>query len=835
MDICRKLISVEPFEGGYTAHLDHADLRIFFMTDRIVRLCVTFPGDKVDDASYVLMTTAWPDRLDPLFEGERQRIAPQQAVMSETEKEVVLKTDALTLVIDRAPLSLRLYNQDGEELYSALPGNPFLRDANNRIVHYSRMEEDDCFYGFGEKDGPLDKNKEFIRERATDSWSYDPEKCDTLYKHIPFYIRLRRSTGHAIGLFYNNYYESVFNLGREKSNYWPRYSYWQADGGPIDLFLMAGPTIAEIVDDYTMLTGRPALLPKRALGYQGSSMYYSELEHDSDKALLEFIDNVRAKGFPIDGFHLSSGYTSQGNLRCIFMWNHDRFPDPEGFFAAMNERGAQNVPNVKPGVLTAHPLFDEFEARGVFVRDSQNPEKPAIDAWWGGPGAFWDYTKPEARKAWKEYLTKAVIAVGTNSIWDDNCEYDSLLDHEALVDYDGEGGTIGALKPVMCTIMSRLACEAVREFSGARPYVVCRSGSSGIQKYAQNWVGDNLTCWRTLRHNLPTILGMGLSGQPNEGADIGGFAGPAPEEELFVRWVQHGIFQPRFSIHSSNSDNTVTEPWMYSGSTEKIRNAILLRYRMLPHLYSLEYQAHQTGAPIMRPLVYEFQNDPAVYEIDDLFLLGRDLLVANVLEKGAQTRRVYLPAGAVWYDLENHYACYEGGQTIEIPVTIDSIPRFIREGGIVPEAANQLYSMEKDRVTGLKLLTAPSNDPDAVTEYVHYDDDGISNDFEQGVYRRTKIRMCGGETVTLDFESEGSYDDAIETVEVTMIRREKSPLFVQLGDTALPRFLDRAKFEEAGCGWYYSETCRSAIIRYPNPKENTRLTVSFKEFDLLGM
>ena len=143
--------------------------------------------------------------------------------------------------------------------------------------------------------------------------------------------------------------------------------------------------------------------------------------------------------------------------------------------------------------------------------------------------------------------------------------------------------------------------------------------------------------------------------------------------------------------------------------------------------------------------------------------------------------------------------------------------------------------MEKDRVIGLKLLTAPSNDPDAVTEYVHYDDDGISNDFEQGVYRRTKIRMCGGETVTLDFESEGSYDDAIETVEVTMIRREKSPLFVQLGDTALPRFLDRAKFEEAQCGWYYSETCRSAIIRYPNPKENTRLTVSFKEFDLLGM
>ncbi|MBQ1291623.1 MAG: DUF5110 domain-containing protein, partial [Lachnospiraceae bacterium] len=116
-----------------------------------------------------------------------------------------------------------------------------------------------------------------------------------------------------------------------------------------------------------------------------------------------------------------------------------------------------------------------------------------------------------------------------------------------------------------------------------------------------------------------------------------------------------------------------------------------------------------------------------------------------------------------------------------------------------------------------------------------YNDDGISNAFEEGAYRRTRIRMSGGETVHLDFESEGSYDDTVETVEVTMIRKEKSPLFVKLGDETLPRFLDRAKFEAAACGWYYSETGRAAVIRYPNPKKDIRLTVSFREFDLLGM
>jgi alpha-glucosidase len=348
-------------------------------------------------------------------------------------------------------------------------------------------------------------------------------------------------------------------MGREKSNYWARYSYWRADGGDIDLFLLGGNTLAKVVDNYTLITGRPALLPKRGLGYQGSSMYYPELEKDSDDAVLGFVDTIKEEGFPIDGFHLSSGYTSQNGKRCVFMWNTERFKDPRAYFAAMNEKCAENVPNVKPGILLCHPWFDKFVEQDVFVKDSKNPEKYAVGSWWGGPGAFWDYTKPEARRLWKDYLIENVIDYGVNSVWDDNCEYDSLLDKDVICDFDGKGGTIGQLKPIMCTIMCKLGNEAVVEHNpDARPYVVCRSGSSGIQQYAQTWCGDNYTSWKALKYNIPTITGMGLSGQPNEGADIGGFAGPAPGEELFVRWVQNGIFQPRFSIHSASKAKAFT-------------------------------------------------------------------------------------------------------------------------------------------------------------------------------------------------------------------------------------------------------------------------------------
>ena len=830
MYLCKEIQSMERLDGAFLFHTNCADIKVCFVTDEIVRVRVAFDRQLAEE-SYVLSTTAWEDRLDGLFAAERTRVQPVTPEVTVTDEAVTFQTAAVRLVAERSPLCFKLYDKDGTLLHSDLAGTPYILDSNRRVTHYSAMDEEDCFYGFGEKTGVLNKNKKFLRQRATDAMGYDAEKMDTLYKHIPFYIRLSRASRKAVGVFYNNFYESVFNMGCEKSNYWPRYSYWQADGGDIDLFLIAGGTIRRVVDNYTLLTGRPALLPKRALGYQGSSMYYPELEKDSDAAVLDFIDTIKEEGFPIDGFHLSSGYASQNGKRCFFTWNHDRFKDPRAYFAAMNEKGAQNVPNVKPGILLCHPRFDEFNARNVFVKDSEQ-DTYAVGKWWGGDGAFWDYTSPEGRQAWKDFLTEALIDVGTDSIWDDNCEYDSLQDKDARCCFDGKGGTIAQLKPIMSTLMCKTSAEAVVDHNPkARPYIVCRSGSAGIQKYAQTWCGDNYTSWKTLRYNIPIITGMGLSGQPNEGADIGGFYGPAPEEELFVRWVQNGIFQARFSIHSASNDNTVTEPWMYRGSAGLIRDAILLRYRFTPYLYSAEYEASRTGAPIMRPLVYEFQDDPNVYDESFEFLFGRDILVANVLEPGARTWKVYLPAGTRWYDWNNNFACYEGGQTIEIPVEISTIPLFLREGAIVPMASNQLMSMANDHMTSLHLTVVPGAD----SSYTLYDDDGVTNDFKAGVCRKTEITVSGASVVQVKFAAEGSYTDFVEDVTVEMVRKDRSPFWVALDGRKLEHYLNRRKFDAAAEGWYYSQTKRAVLVKYANPRRDAVLTISFEDFDLIGM
>ena len=306
--------------------------------------------------------------------------------------------------------------------------------------------------------------------------------------------------------------------------------------------------------------------------------------------------------------------------------------------------------------------------------------------------------------------------------------------------------------------------------------------------------------------------------------------GVSPEAELLVRWIQNGIFQPRFSIHSTNIDNTVTEPWMYSNCTEYIRTAIKFRYRLFPYLYSLMERAHETGLPIMEPMCSAFQNDPKCYEEGIDFMFGDSLLVANVVEKGATTRKIYLPEGNKFYDFYTRTP-YDGGQTIEIPVDLGSIPLFVKGGSIIPMATNQMKNLMTEQPNGISILCAPDCDG----SFVLYEDDGVSMDYEKGCYLKTFISMAAGERTVLTFKQEGSYTTSVETMSLDMIHREKAPYWITVDNQEIPHFLHRRKFEEAECGWYYSQTLKSVQVKYLNPKKDHQVVVSFEQFDLIGM
>ena len=376
--LVNRLVSYEKTENGWLLHADTADAMIVFLTDDIVRIRVNF-DHSFDEASYTLVTTAWADRLDPLFENERRRITALDVACVEDEKTLVFKTAAMTLVLLKQPFSFKLLDAEGKTLYRDLPERAFEKDHLGRLSHYSCMDrEKDHFYGFGEKTGHLDKKFRRLRMSPKDAIGHDPETGDPMYKHIPFYIRVNEDKRQALGLFYHNSYDCVFDLGQEISGYWERYCYYQTDGGDIDLFLINGPDMKDVISRYTWLTGRTILPTKQSLGYCMSTMYYAELEKDCDQEIYKVVDKHLQEEIWIDNFWLASGYSSgeEDNLRYTFNWNRRRFPDPEGFFEKMNAMGINVICNLKPGVLKNHPYARYRLERQLRNRRYRGPPLP---------------------------------------------------------------------------------------------------------------------------------------------------------------------------------------------------------------------------------------------------------------------------------------------------------------------------------------------------------------------------------------------------------------------------------------------------------------------------
>ncbi len=850
MQILREAYEIEKKQNFYEIKTNAVPIRIWLVTDDILRIRAGFDGD-FDEASYSLMLTAWESRTDELFAGERKRVDPADSSFSKFDDYYLIKGNKLNILVQKNPFMIRIFDKEEHLLHADIPDLGYRKDGNNRRMHTSQIEETDHFFGFGESTGHLDKKEERLQLAPGDAMGYNPEKTDGLYKHIPFYVRLNEDNHIAVGYFYHNTAECEFNLGKQKRNYWHRYSTYTTDSGDIDLFFIAGPSVKDVLSRYTDLTGKSVLLPKAALGYLGSSMYYPELPKDCDDAILKFADTAQKEEIPMDGFQLSSGYcavpTEAGIKRCTFTWNKERFKDPADWFLKMKQRGITVSPNVKPGMLLVHPLLSEMEEKEMFVLESSDAaegdssfaeKKPAVGTWWGGDGYFVDFTKESARNHWKEYLKEHLLKYGVTSIWNDNCEYDSVVDKDSQVYFEGKGSTIGAHKSVMSSLMCKLAYEAILEYhKNVRPYIVCRSGHAGIQAYAQTWAGDNLTCWEALKFNISTMLGMSVSGVSNQGCDVGGFYGPAPEEELFLRWVQMGVFMPRFSIHSVNVDNTVTEPWMYGEITPLIRDAIQLRYQLSPYFYSLMYESTKSGLPMMRPLFMEFQNDTAAFEEEVNFMLGESLLVAPVVEKGARTKRIYLPdEGEGFYDFYTGEA-FEGGTLLEMDVDESSIPLFLRSGAIIPVAENEIQNLTNDKVTELTFIMAPDKD----NTFVLYEDDGCSMDYEKGEFLTTTVSMIttdrgtDREDTKISFVHMGEYASSVETIHLDVLHPGKAPFNVYVDGKELTHYLYRGDYEEAKSGWYYSQTSKSVEITYPAPAGDYEVEISFSRFDMIGM
>jgi alpha-glucosidase len=641
--------------------------------------------------------------------------------------------EAATRYIDTGALHIG-FAEDGLALGWAdgigelLSDNPYIayQRQGEVITHTaSRMSGYDHFYGFGEMSGGLDKHGRFMRLRNTDAFGYDAEHSHPLYKHVPFYITLHGDR--AYGLFYDTPYACSFDMGANIDNYYGDFRQFQATGGHLDYYFLYGPSIETVMEHYTRLTGRIPLPPKWTLAYMGSAMRYTDAPNATEM-LAEFVELCKKHRIPCGGFHLSSGYSmAEDGKRYVFMWNRARVPDPAAMTDTFHRAGMHVIANVKPGVLFSHPRFEEIAPLCIQAPNTQTPD---TSLWWGGEGAHLDFTNPATFAWWQHNVTEQLLRFGVDCTWNDNNEFNISNDAARCFGF-GEEAPIAALRPVQTTLMAMSSHAAQTAFApDRRPWLLTRAGGPGTQRYAATWTGDNRVGWKTLQYNIAMGLGLGLSGYANMGHDVGGFAGEPPDSELFLRWLENGILHPRFVIHSWRTDARENAPWMYPNHLPEVRALFRFRARLLPYLYALLHEASETGHPVLRPLVYHHAHDAKTHEQSFDFLLGSDLLAANVYISGLRQRDVYLPRGSAWYDW--HTGKYHpGGEVVTIPAPLGRPPLLGRAGGMVPVQASadqyRVYAFpEKGNAESFSHI---------------YEDDGLSLAYQRGDYRQIRLRM----------------------------------------------------------------------------------------------
>ena len=531
-------------------------------------------------------------------------------------------------------------------------------------VHFTRREEGERIFGLGDKGGGVNKAGRSFALGATDSMGFSAKSSDPLYKQIPFFI-CENAAG-SFGLYYDTYSNGRIDLGQEHDNYFKPFRSVRFEEENLVYYLILGST-REILRRFTALCGEIAPTPEWAFRYCGSTMEYTDAP-DTDARLRGFLEQCRENGIRPGGFYLSSGYTQIGDRRCVFHWNLDKIPSPEGLAAHFHEYGAALVPNVKPAFLTEHPLYAEIAEKGWFLHYADG--SPAVFPFWGGMASYLDFTNPGACAFWKDCVRTQLVDRGYRDIWNDNNEYD-VWDRDVLACGFGREIPARRIRPLFSYLMARASREACLEAGVTEPFIVSRCAIAGTQRVATTWTGDNRTDFEELRWNHRQAMTMALTGFLFFGQDIGGFAGPQPDEELFLRWLQYGLFTPRFVLHSWKPGAPSTMPWLYPEKMDAVRKLFALRERLVPYLHAQAERCRAAHEPLICPVFLE-QPD---YDCEsDAFFCGEKLLVCPVFDRGAEGVEVLLPEAAGGWRLRGEGSIHPGGERLFVPCLPEDEP-----------------------------------------------------------------------------------------------------------------------------------------------------------------
>ena len=664
----------------------------------------------------------------------------------DNDKTIEVTTSALKLVVNKSPLRFNFYTADGKAL--SQDDQSFGTNwQGSRVVNYRKLYKDERFIGLGEKTGNLDRRGSSYVNWNTDAPDHGP-KTDPLYETFPFFVGMH--DGLTYGLFFDNTHKSYFDFGASTDN---QTSWFGADGGDMNYYFFGAQSVAQIIEDYTWLTGRMEMPPLWSLGYQQCRWSYMSADE-----LLDVASHLRKDKIPADVMYCDIDYMDHYK---IFTWNKTTFPDPKGLLTKLKDMNFNLVTIVDPGIKIeeGYKQYDEGVAKNYFAT-YPNGEKYVAEVW---PGRvhFPDFIDKEVRDWWGASFS-ALTEPGVEGFWNDMNE-PAVWNQN--IPYMVKFGKfyMPEIRNVYGMQMAEATYLGTKKLMGnKRPFVLTRAAYSGTQRFSAVWTGDNSAYDAHMLLGARLVNSLGITGMSLVGVDIGGFTGN-PTPELMVRWNSLGVYTPMFRNHSAH-DTKHREPWLWGKENEDIiRKDIEQRYKLLPYIYSGFYQSHLTGLPLCRTLAISYTQEDSIYSehFQNQFMFGDGILVAPV-ESTRLSEDVYLPTGE-WYRLSTGEK-YEGGKIINAFAPLTDLPVFVKGSAIIPMQSVVQNTKEKgDGILKINIWNGSK-----ANSFVYYEDDGTSYDYQQGTYYKRTISFDPGKKEINLSAVDGSFISKYTQIELVL-------------------------------------------------------------------
>jgi alpha-glucosidase (family GH31 glycosyl hydrolase) len=638
-------------------------------------------------------------------------------------------TSGMVVSIVKSPFKIS-YAYRGKQLISEKHG--YAKVADGETLDFN-LDDSEALYGGGAR--VLGMNRRGYRLALYNKAHYGYETHSELMNYtMPLVL-----SSNMYAIHFDNAQIGYLDLDSGKNNTLT----YQTIGGRKTYQVIAGDSWQDLISNYTDLTGRQPLPPRWAFGNFASRFGY----HSAAEAKAT-VDRYIADGIPLDAIIFDLYWFgkdikgSMGNLAFLA----DAFPDPQQMIADFNKKGVKTILVTEPFILTTSDRWQEAVQDQVLATDTSG--KPyTYDFYFGNTGLIDIFS--EKGRDWFWNIYKGLIKQGVAGWWGDLGEpevHPSALQHAT--------GSADQVHNIYGHEWAKMIAAGYRQdFPSQRPFILMRSGYSGSQRFGLiPWSGDVNRTWGGLQAQPEIALQMGMQGLAYMHSDLGGFAGPNLDDELYTRWLQYGVFQPIFRPHAQ--EQVASEPVYRDAQTEALaKQAIQLRYRLLPYNYTLAFDNNQRGTPLMRPLFFEEPGNVKLRTVSDSYLWGSAFLVAPILSAGVTRKEIYFPAGSDWFDFLSGKK-YRGGTSDAIAVSADHIPVFVRGGAFVPMAkamqnTNQ-YSTENIALHYYHDAAVAAGSGKL------YDDDGMTpNAFEKGQYEilRFASRFRGKE-LTISLASE---------------------------------------------------------------------------------